>query len=637
MNHVIIGTAGHVDHGKTLLIKALTGIDTDRLIEEKKRGITIELGFAHLEFPDGSQAGIIDVPGHETFIKNMLAGAGGIDLAMLIVAADEGFMPQTIEHLDILSLLGIRDGVVVITKSDLVDEEWLEVVREDVAEHVRGTFLEGKPVLAVSAYTGAGINELRAELQHLVGEASVKNVQIPFRLPIDRVFSVDGFGTVITGTMIEGHISVGEAVEIMPTGLSAKVRNLQVHGRNVPHAFAGQRVAVNLSGLKKDELNRGDTLCRTGSLRTSQMLDVKLINLKDSHRTIENNSPLHLYHGSRVVLCKAVLLDRDALEPGQSCLAQLRTTETVAVKRGDRFVVRFFSPLETIGGGTVLDDCPPRHKRNCQSVLESLSIREGGSADQKLGQMVAEEGYGLPTAARMAEKLNRGEPETTAALRDLVNGGTVLEVLPGRYLAASVYDSACAMCRKVLAEYHRVNPLHAGMKRAELRQKAFKGLDFGTADAILSVMERGGTLRLAAERFSLPEFSVVLTKRQKALREKILTLYQSAGREVPFVEDLYASFPAAERDDCKKVLENLASCGELVMLSPQLFYHSTVFEEVCRLTADYFAGHETMTLAEFRDLLDTSRKYALAILEYFDKNKMTKKVDDYRILLRAPA
>ena len=310
MKHVIIGTAGHVDHGKTLLVKALTGIDTDRLVEEKKRGITIELGFAHLDFDDGTQAGIVDVPGHEKFIKNMLAGAGGIDLAMLVVAADEGFMPQTVEHLGILSLLGIQDGLVVITKCDMADPEWVEMVKEDVRTHVEGTFLEGKPVFTVSAYTGQGIPELRQALKELVQKAAEKNMRTPFRLPIDRVFSVDGFGTVVTGTLIEGSVSNGDMAEILPGGVQARVRNLQVHDRDVETAYAGQRVAINLAGVKKADLGRGDVIARPGSVRTSLMLDARLQNLKNSQRTILSGSQVHLYHGSAVRLCKVVLLDR---------------------------------------------------------------------------------------------------------------------------------------------------------------------------------------------------------------------------------------------------------------------------------------------------------------------------------------
>lgn len=630
MKHVIIGTAGHVDHGKTLLIKALTGIDTDRLVEEKKRGITIELGFAHIEFDDHTQAGIIDVPGHEKFIKNMLAGAGGIDLAMLVVAADEGFMPQTVEHLDILSLLGIRDGIVVITKADMVDEEWLEVIREDIASHVQGTFLEGKPVLTVSAYTGQGIPELKKELQTLVSRVAVRNEQIPFRLPIDRVFSKDGFGTVVTGTMIEGNLSVGDPVDLMPSGEHAKVRTLQVHNCTVERAYAGQRVAVNLAGLRRDAVARGDTLCKPDTLRLSLMLDVRLTNLKGSRRTIENDSPVHFYHGAATHIAKVVLLDEDALEPGRSCFAQLRFTESVAVKRGDRFVIRFFSPMETIGGGLILDDRPSRHKRHQPEVIRALSIREGGSAGAQLQQLVEEYAYTLPTAQALAQRQSMPEEEMVQALEDLVNSGDLLEILPRRYLTAPLYRRACQSVVQVLTEYHKANPLHAGMKIAALRQKAFRNTELRDADAILSAMVRGGTVALIADRCALPDFRVVLTKRQTALRQRLLENYRASGREVPFVNDLYDSFPANERDDCKKVLENLVSCGELVMLTPQLFYHKDVYAEVCELTRSFFLTHPTFTLAEYRDMLNTSRKYALAILEFFDKNKITKLVGDHR-------
>ena len=295
MKHVIIGTAGHVDHGKTLLVKALTGIDTDRLQEEKKRGITIELGFAHLDWEDGTQAGIVDVPGHEKFIKNMLAGAGGIDLAMLVVAADEGFMPQTVEHLGILSLLGIQEGLVVITKTDMVDPEWVEMIREDVKEQVKGTFLENKPIMGVSAYTGEGIAELREHLKQLVHKTGEKSLRTPFRLPVDRVFSVEGFGTVVTGTLIEGCMNEEEVAELVPSGLTAKIRNLQVHGKDVTTAYAGQRVAVNLAGLKKSDIQRGDAVAKPGTVHTGLMLDVRLQNLKGSQRVILNNSQVHFY------------------------------------------------------------------------------------------------------------------------------------------------------------------------------------------------------------------------------------------------------------------------------------------------------------------------------------------------------
>lgn len=632
MKHVIIGTAGHVDHGKTLLVKALTGIDTDRLVEEKKRGITIELGFAHLDFDDGTQAGIVDVPGHEKFIKNMLAGAGGIDLAMLVVAADEGFMPQTVEHLGILSLLGIQDGLVVITKCDMADPEWVEMVKEDVRTHVEGTFLEGKPVFTVSAYTGQGIPELRQALKELVQKAAEKNMRTPFRLPIDRVFSVDGFGTVVTGTLIEGSVSNGDMAEILPGGVQARVRNLQVHDRDVETAYAGQRVAINLAGVKKADLGRGDVIARPGSVRTSLMLDARLQNLKNSQRTILSGSQVHLYHGSAVRLCKVVLLDRDALQPGESCYAQLRLTEEIAAKRGDRFVIRFYSPLETIGGGVVLDDLPRRHKRGDQAVLEALAIRESGSGDDQLVQLVAEHGHSLPTLEKLAAPQNLDREELGRSLEELTSAGKVLQPLPGRYLAASVFDAIWDSCRGLLEQYHRQNPLHAGMKVAELRQKLLKNTDQAVADAILAALAREGKIKAVADRYALADFAVHLTKRQSAIREKLLQTYRKAGLEVPGLDEVIASFPPAEQGDCRQVVESLVSGGGLVMLTPQLCLHSQVYAQVCDKTRDFMAEHQELTLAEFRDLLGTSRKYALAVLEYYDKNKILKKYGDVRRL-----
>ena len=632
MKHVIIGTAGHVDHGKTLLVKALTGIDTDRLVEEKKRGITIELGFAHLDFDDGTQAGIVDVPGHEKFIKNMLAGAGGIDLAMLVVAADEGFMPQTVEHLGILSLLGIQDGLVVITKCDMADPEWVEMVKEDVRTHVEGTFLEGKPVFTVSAYTGQGIPELRQALKELVQKAAEKNMRTPFRLPIDRVFSVDGFGTVVTGTLIEGSVSNGDMAEILPGGVQARVRNLQVHDRDVETAYAGQRVAINLAGVKKADLGRGDVIARPGSVRTSLMLDARLQNLKNSQRTILSGSQVHLYHGSAVRLCKVVLLDRDALQPGESCYAQLRLTEEIAAKRGDRFVIRFYSPLETIGGGVVLDDLPRRHKRGDQAVLEALAIRENGSGDDQLVQLVAEHGHSLPTLEKLAAPQNLDREELGRSLEELTSAGKVLQPLPGRYLAASVFDAIWDSCRGLLEQYHRQNPLHAGMKVAELRQKLLKNTDQAVADAILAALAREGKIKAVADRYALADFAVHLTKRQSAIREKLLQTYRKAGLEVPGLDEVIASFPPAEQGDCRQVVESLVSGGGLVMLTPQLCLHSQVYAQVCDKTRDFMVEHQELTLAEFRDLLGTSRKYALAVLEYYDKNKILKKDGDVRRL-----
>ena len=633
MNHVIIGTAGHVDHGKTLLIKALTGIDTDRLQEEKKRGITIELGFAHLDWPDGTQAGIVDVPGHEKFIKNMLAGAGGIDLAMLIVAADDGFMPQTLEHLDILTLLGIKDGCVVITKSDVVDPEWLEMMQEEIVGRVEGTFLEGKPVFCVSAYTGQGIPELRQELHDMVQRASIKNMRVPFRLPVDRVFSVDGFGTVVTGTLIEGSMHEGDLAELVPGGADTRIRNLQVHGKDVEVAYAGQRVAVNLAGLKKTDIKRGDAVAKPGSVRTSRMIDVRLQNLRGSKRVIQNDSQVHLYHTSQVQLAKVVLLDRDALNPGESCYAQLRLSEPISTKSGDRFVIRFYSPLETIGGGVILDDSPARHKRFQQGVLDALKIKESGSGGDRVIQVLTEFGTELPDAAKLAAKLRLDEEDVAKAVQELCARGRAVEPLPGRFASAAVMDKTWDNCREILAGYHKVNPLHAGMKEAEVRQKCFKNLDQTTADALLRALRQEGKLRRVSERYALADFEIKFTKRQNNIKQKLLQPYRAADLESPATDDVLAGFPQNEKTDAKQVLESLVTGGELVMLTPQICWYKDVYARVCDVVKTHFETHETITLGELRDLINSSRKYTLAVLEYYDKNRITKKDGDLRYLV----
>jgi len=632
MKHVIIGTAGHVDHGKTLLIKALTGIDTDRLIEEKKRGITIELGFAHLDWPDGTQAGIVDVPGHEKFIKNMLAGAGGIDLAMLVIAADDGVMPQTVEHLDILTLLGIKDGLIVITKADTVDPEWLEMMQEEIREKTEGSFLEGKPIVAVSAYTGQGIPELKEMLRQLVQEAEEKSLRIPFRLPVDRVFSVDGFGTVVTGTLIEGAINEGDLAELVPSGVQTRIRNLQVHGKNVDTAYAGQRVAINLAGLKKEDIQRGNCVARPGSVRVSRMLDVRLQNLKDSGRVIVNDSQVHLFHGSAVLLAKVVLFGRDELKPGESCYAQLRLTEPIATKNGDRFVIRFFSPLETIGGGVILDDQPRRHKRSDPKIQEILRIKESGSRDDVTVQLLAEFGTRLPTAAQLVARLQREEADIQEELHDLCSHGRALEPLPGRFIAASAVDRVWRDCQEVLGLYHRLNPLHAGIQSAELRQKLFKGVERSIADALIAVLHREGKLKKLGDRYALSDFTVTLTKRQRGMREKLMKIYTTSGIETPITEHIMEGFPTNERTEARQVLESLITSGELILLTPQICLYRQVYEEILSAARTHFETGDSMTLAQLRDLLNTSRKYAQAIIEYFDKVHITKKDGDVHYL-----
>ncbi len=632
MKHVIIGTAGHVDHGKTMLVKALTGIETDRLLEEKKRGITIELGFAHMEWEDGAQAGIIDVPGHERFIRNMLAGAGGIDLCLLVVAADEGVMPQTEEHLAILELLGIQRGMVVITKKDAVEPDWLAMIEEEVTRRVAGTFLEGKPMLAVSSYTGEGIEELREHLHALAVSVQEKNMRMPFRLPIDRVFSVDGFGTVVTGTLIDGCIHEGDEAELVPAGTETRIRNLQVHGRTVPAAYAGQRVAVNLAGMHKSDVRRGNVVARKGSIDISCMLDVKLYCLTDAQRVIVTDSHVHFYHGTEERVVKVVLLDRNQLLPGESCYAQLRMAEPIATKKGDHFVIRFFSPLETIGGGVILDNAPCKHKRNDRGLLQQLHTKECGSKSDKVLQAVAEFRTDLPDALKLAEKLGMERELLLGELHELVAQGHAVEVLEGRYTAFCVLKEIEKSCKSILSDYHRQNPLRAGMKSAELRQKLFKNADPMIANAFLRELCREGGIERIEERYALVDFVISFTKRQTRIRAKLLDIYERADIEPAFLEDVMAMFDPKEKADCRQVLDSVLSAGELVMLSPQICYHRKAYEKVWHVVQVHFAENQTLTLAQLRDMLGTSRKYALVVLEHFDRLGITKKEGDLRHL-----
>ena len=629
MKHVIIGTAGHVDHGKTVLIKALTGTDTDRLAEEKRRGITIDLGFARLSWPDGTEAGIVDVPGHEKFIKNMLAGAGGIDLAMLVIAADEGVMPQTVEHLDILSLLGIRSGLVVLTKADLAEDGWLELIQKQAEELVQGTFLEGCPMLPVSAVTGAGLPELRDALYRLIRNTPEKNPLAAFRLPIDRVFSVEGFGTVVTGTLTEGCVHVGDTVELAPSGLWSRVRTLQVHGRNVDTARAGQRAALNLPDLKKEDIHRGDAAVESGSVQPSRMLDVRLRCLADSPRRIVSGSQVHLYHGASVHLAKAVLLDREELLPGQSCFAQLRLTEPLAAKRGDRFVIRFYSPVETIGGGVVLVPCPPRRKRHDPAVLDALAVREQGSDQQKLMQAAQESGTSLPTLARLAEKTGLPEAALAPTAAELLSCGRLVQPLPGRYLAASALDALWLHCENILKDYHARYPLHAGIPAAELRQKLFRSAP-AEGDALLGLFCTEGRLKSAAGRYALAEFSVRLTKRQASLRDQLLARFYQGGMEPDTIDAVLAAFPLAQQAEARQVLESLLTGGELVRLSPELCWHREVFQRAVAILQEQYALHGAVKLSGLRDALGTTRKYALLFLELCDRRRITLREGDLR-------
>ncbi len=632
MKHVIIGTAGHVDHGKTALVKALTGVDTDRLEEEKRRGLTIEPGFARLDWEDGLCAGIVDVPGHERFIKNMLAGAGGIDLALLVIAADEGVMPQTVEHFDVLSMLGVKSGVTVLTKCDLVDREWLDLLRREAADFTAGTFLEGKPIAEVSVRTGQGIDELRGLLRAAVLCTEERNVRIPFRLPIDRVFSAEGFGTVVTGTLIEGAVHMGDAVELAPGGMPARVRGLQVHGRETGAAFAGQRVAINLAGVKRSDVRRGDAAVRPGSVRPTRMLDVRLRCLKDSKRSVANGSRLHFYHGTSAQLARVILLDRDTLAPGESCCAQLRLTEEAAVKKGDRFIVRFYSPTETVGGGVVLDEAPPRHRRNDPQTLAALAVLERGSGGERALQALAGFGEALPTADELAARLGIDAAMLAPELEALRAQGKLVEPLEGRYIAVSALDALWERCEPLLAAYHAKNPLHAGMRAAELRQKLLRAADRAVCDALFAALLDGGKLRRAGDRYALSDFEVRFTARQRAIRDALLELSRSEELSLETTDGLLSRFERKDREEARRVLESVTDSGALLRVAQGRYLRHAAYEKVRGAVEEHFSREDTLTLAALRDRLGISREDTLTILEFLDRGRVTRREGNFRRL-----
>ena len=625
MKNIIIGTAGHVDHGKTALIKALTGIETDRIKEEKKRGITIELGFAYLDLPDGEKAGIIDVPGHEKFVKNMLAGAGGIDLALLVVAADEGFMPQTREHLGILSLLNISEGIIVVTKMDMVDEDWLEIVCDEVRQEVQGTFLENAQIIPVSSYTGEGIEQLRQAIFTMIDQKTqIKNLDVPFRIPVDRIFSVEGFGTVITGTLIEGTMKVGDPVTVYPSRIESRIRNLQVHSQDVQEAYAGQRVAVNLAGLKKTDLNKGDVIAVPDSMHTTMMIDIHLTVLKDCDREIRNATRLHLYHGARDILCKIVLLDRDSVGAGESCYAQLRLEEEIAVKTGDRFVLRFYSPVETIGGGVILDSNPFKHTRNDAAVLESLKLKEGGSDREKISAALRDYSARFETLDFLQIQTGIPKEQFEQQINKLIKDKVAFRVSDNVVIHTDYLNRLKDSAVKLLESYHKENPLREGMKKDEFRNKLIKYEDISVVDKITDSLVNRKVLKYVNNCVALADFEVQQDNNQQEIENAFL----QGGFSPESPDQIAARFPKVK--NFKQVLESLVNTGKLVRVEEKILLHADYYNKALTLAKEHVDQNGQITLAEMRDLMGASRKFAVAVLEYWDKRGITKKVGDAR-------
>ena len=625
MKNIIIGTAGHIDHGKTTLIKALTGRETDTLKEEKKRGISINLGFTYFDLPSKKRAGIVDVPGHEKFIKNMLAGASGLDMVLLVVAADEGVMPQTVEHLDILTYLNIKNGMIVLTKSDTVDEEFRELVKEDIRENVQGTFLEEAEIIEVDSISRKGLDELISKIDDMTEEIEDKNLNSPARLNIDRVFSIKGFGTVVTGTLIEGKISVDDDLVIYPKELPTKIRSIQVHGESVDTAYAGQRTAINISNVKVEEIERGDVLASVNSLEEAMMLDVKLSIVKHMNIGLKHWDRLRLYHGTREILCRAVPLEVEEINPGESGFVQLRLEESIVAKKGDKFVVRRYSPMETIGGGVIVDTNPRKHKRFDKNVIEALAVKEKGELTDILEEYIKANSKNYPNIKDIMSYSGENEANIKEALDKLIEENKIVAV-NNMYMHIVQYDKLKEVLLKTLQDYHKKFRLRKGMVKEETRSKIeskFKTREF---DILLDMFKNEDIIKVEDNMVSLAQFNVVFNEKQLQIKKLIENNLDKCGLDtILTVEEVLAG-----KREYEEVLEALIG-NTVEKLDDTYVMSKKIYEQAKDILLKYLDENKEITLGEYRDLVDSSRKNCMIILENFDRNKVTKRIENKRV------
>ncbi|HSV72196.1 MAG TPA: selenocysteine-specific translation elongation factor [Chthonomonadales bacterium] len=633
MKHAIIGTAGHVDHGKTTLIKALTGTDTDRLPEEQERGMTIDIGFAALRLPDGTTAGIVDVPGHERFVKNMLAGAAGVDVALLVVAADEGVMPQTSEHLDILQLLDVSAGVVALTKADTVEPEWLSVVEEDLRAHLKGTFLSRAPIVTVDSISGRGIERLVRELHAAVSRARPRTDTGAFRLPVDRVFTRPGFGAVATGTLVAGTLRLGDPVEVSPAGVRGRVRGLQSHGRSVEFAAAGTRTAVNLAGIASGDLARGQVLAPPGVLQASRAADLVVHMLPGAARALRTRARVRLHLGSAEVIGRVTVIGAAEVPLGGRGYVHVRTESPFACARGDRFVLRSYSPMATIGGGRILDPCVRRARPGDGSVLGGLAALESGTPDSLVDAWLRP--LPLGAARRDAQQATGlGATESEDALLSAEQRGDAVALPGGRVIHREVLLAASSRAQGALDAFHAANPMKPGMPREELRAVLGRDGDPRAFAALLQRLQSDGVLVSDATTVRAPAFAVKLNPRQQALLDRVREAYRGAGFAPPSLQAAAAS-AGAPPEAVSAVLQVGMDRGEFVRIAEGVVYDAGTLSEARRIVRETIEREGSITAAAFRDATGTSRKHAVPLLEYLDSIGFTVRRGDARILGRS--
>lgn len=627
MKNVIIGTAGHIDHGKTTLIKALTGRNTDRWEEEQRRGITIDLGFTWFDLPGGDRAGIIDVPGHEKFINNMVAGVVGMDLVLLVIAADEGIMPQTREHVDILHLLGIEKSIIVLNKCDIVEEDWLELVEEEIKEELEGSFLSGAPIVKVSAATGQGLDELVEVITHMTSDEVVsKDIGTIPRLPIDRAFTLSGFGTIITGTLVSGTITKEDTLEMYPIGKECKIRSIQVHGEDKRECYAGQRVAINLSNVKKKEIQRGCVLAPPDSMKNTDLLDARLQVLDSSMRVLTNHVRLHLFTGTSEVLCRAVLLDKEEIGPGESGYVQLRLEEEIAVRRGDKFVVRFYSPMETVGGGVVLEPNPSIKKRFREDTIEELKRKESGSSADIIEMHIKERPDTLITIAELARLTALSVEEVTSDVEELKAQGQIYTFAMKKDTYAWHSDGERTSLKRLieaLRAYEEANPYRYGMKKAEVQMTYFKNVKAGVFDRIIEFFEESGYVKRVGEFLCTPEYSVKKDSTYEKVSRLMLNTFKEANYD--FAKYSEIDFKGVSRGTTDDILNILLQEEQVVKVTEDMYTLKSYIERARDVIQEQLRENPVITIAQVRDLFATSRKSAKPILEYMDSIKVTRK------------
>ena len=626
MKNVILGTAGHIDHGKTTLIKALTGRETDNLKEEKQRGISINLGFTYFDLPSKKRVGIVDVPGHEKFIKNMLAGACGIDIVLLVIAADEGVMPQTIEHLDILNYLDVKKGIIVLTKCDLVDEEFIELVKDDVREKTKGLFIEDAPIVEVDSVSRRGLDELVQKIDEISEDIEEKKTDAPSRMSIDRVFSLKGFGTIVTGTLIEGKISVDDEMTIYPSEKKVKVRNLQVHGCDVKTAYAGQRTAINLSNIKVSEIQRGDVIAQTGSVEESMMIDVNISLVEHCKKSLKHWDRIRIFHGTKQILCRIVPLNEDEIQYGESGYAQLRLEEKIVAKKGDRFIIRSYSPMDTIGGGVIIDTAPKKHKIYDESVIEALKIKEKGELKDILEEYLKLNLSNYITLKELVSYTGEKEEYVKEGLNALIDENKVFCVNK-YYLHISHYQKLKERVIDILTKYHKQYRLRNGILKEELRSKVDNSLKVKDMDVILNKMAEEKDIKVQDNLVSNYDFEVKFNQKQLSIKKEIEDKSRKNGLNSLMTKD----------DICNKnkfyeeVLEALT--GKTIQKLDDAYYiDKKVYENVKKGLLEYLNKNKEITVAQFRDITKSNRKISIVMLEHFDRNRITKRVEDKRIL-----